>query len=90
VARDRIISTVNPQGAAQTRTAPRRFDGYQDHVGIEPNTEIITATTVTPGTPGTASRCRPRNCGWYLDRLYSGGAPPVDVMAALPLPGLAV
>jgi hypothetical protein len=55
VAKDRLISTVDPQARHGHKTAARSFDGYKGHVGIDPDSEIITATTVTPGNAGDAS-----------------------------------
>ncbi|MCA1681804.1 MAG: transposase, partial [Actinobacteria bacterium] len=52
VARDRVISTVDPAARHGHKTAARGFDGYKGHVGIDPDSEIITATTVTPGNAG--------------------------------------
>ncbi len=52
VAKDRVISTVDPDARHGHKTAARGFDGYKGHVGIDPDTEIITATTVTPGNAG--------------------------------------
>jgi hypothetical protein len=52
VAKDRVISTVDPQARHGHKTAARGFDGYKGHVGIDPDSEIITATTVTPGNTG--------------------------------------
>ncbi|MCA1671088.1 MAG: transposase [Actinobacteria bacterium] len=52
VARDRVISTVDPQARHGHKTAARGFDGYKGHVGVDPDSEIITATTVTPGNTG--------------------------------------
>ena len=52
VAKDRVISTVDPQARHGHKTAARGFDGYKGHVGIDPDSEIITATTVTPGNAG--------------------------------------
>ena len=49
VAKDRVISTVDSQARHGHKTAARGFDGYKGHVGIDPDSEIITATTVTPG-----------------------------------------
>jgi hypothetical protein len=54
VAKDRVISTVDPQTRHGHKTAARGFDGYKGHVGIDPDSEIITATTVTPGNVGDA------------------------------------
>jgi hypothetical protein len=55
VAKDRVISTVDPQARHGHKTAARSFDGYKGHVGIDPDTEIIIATTVTAGNAGDAS-----------------------------------
>lgn len=54
VAKDRVISTVDPQARHGRRTAARGFDGYKGHIGIDPDSEIITATTVTAGDAGDA------------------------------------
>lgn len=55
VAKDRVISTVDPQARHGHKTAARGFDGYKGHVGIDPDSEIITATTVSAGNAGDAS-----------------------------------
>jgi len=55
VAKDRVISTVDPQTRHGHKTAARGFDGYKGHIGIDPDSEIITATTVSPGNAGDAS-----------------------------------
>jgi Transposase DDE domain/Transposase domain (DUF772) len=54
VARDRVLSTVDPQARHGHKTAARGFDGYKGHVAIDPDAEIITATAVTPGNSGDA------------------------------------
>jgi hypothetical protein len=54
VARDRVISTVDPQARHGHKTAARGFDGYKGHVGIDPDSEIITGTTATAGNVGDA------------------------------------
>ncbi|EQD46869.1 transposase IS4 family protein, partial [mine drainage metagenome] len=53
VATDRVISVVDPETRHGRKTQARGFDGYKGHVGIDPDSEIITATTVTPGNAGT-------------------------------------
>lgn len=57
VAVDRVISTVDPDARHGHKTAARGFDGYKGHVAIDPDSEIITATEVTPGNvaDGTAA-----------------------------------
>ena len=59
VAKDRVISTVDPETRHGHKTAARGFDGYKGHVGIDPDSEIITATTVTAGN----ARRRQRRAG---------------------------
>jgi len=55
VAADRVISTVDPDARHGHKTAARGFDGYKGHVAVDPDSEIITATAVTPGNTGDAA-----------------------------------
>ncbi|MGI8681006.1 MAG: IS1182 family transposase [Mycobacteriales bacterium] len=55
VAKDRVISTVDPETRHGHKTAARGFDGYKGHVGLDPDSEIITAAMVSPGNAGDAS-----------------------------------
>ena len=55
VAHDRVISTVDPQARHGHKTQARGFDGYKGHVAVDPDSEIITDATVTPGNAGDAS-----------------------------------
>ena len=52
VAKDRIISTVDPDARHGHKTAARGFDGYKGHVAVDPDSEVIVATTVTAGNVG--------------------------------------
>ncbi|MDQ2897546.1 MAG: IS1182 family transposase [Actinomycetota bacterium] len=54
VARDRIISTVDPDARHGHKTAARGFDGYKGHIAVDPDSELVTATTVTAGNVGDA------------------------------------
>jgi IS5 family transposase len=54
VAPDRVISTVDPQARHGHKTSARGFDGYKGHLAVDPDSEIITATAVTPGNSGDA------------------------------------
>ena len=49
VAKDRVISTVDPEMRHGRKSASTRFDGYKGHVAVEPESELITEVTVTPG-----------------------------------------
>ena len=55
VAKDRIISTVDPEARHGHKTAAKGFDGYKGNVAADPDSEIITATVVTPGNAGDGS-----------------------------------
>lgn len=54
VARDRVISTVDPEARHGHKTVNRAFDGYKGHVAEDPDSEIVTATAVTAGNVGDA------------------------------------
>ena len=49
VAKDRIISTVDPEMRHGRKSANTRFDGYKGHVAVEPATGLITNIEVRPG-----------------------------------------
>ena len=55
VAKDRVISTVDPEARHGHKTSARGFDGYKGHAATDPDSEIITNTKVTPGNAGDAS-----------------------------------
>ena len=52
VARDRIISTVDPDARHGHKTSARGFDGYKGHVAVDPDSELIVSTHVTAGNVG--------------------------------------
>ena len=52
VAKDRVISTVDPQARHGHKTAARGFDGYKGHLAADPDSEIITNTKVSAGNVG--------------------------------------
>jgi len=55
VAKDRVISTVDPEARHGHKTAARGFDGYKGHVAIDPDTEIITGAVTTAGNVADGS-----------------------------------
>jgi hypothetical protein len=55
VAKNRVISTVDPDARHGHKTSARGFDGYKGHVAVDPDSELILATTVTAGNSGDAS-----------------------------------
>lgn len=54
VAKDRIISTVDPDARHGHKTTARRFDGYKGHTAVDPDSELICATAVTPANTADA------------------------------------
>ena len=55
VAPDRVISTVDPDARHGHKTSARGFDGYKGHIALDPDSEIVTSTAVTPGNSGDAA-----------------------------------
>lgn len=51
---DRVISTVDPETRHGRKTSAHGFDGYKGHVAIDPDSELVTATVVSPGNVGDA------------------------------------
>jgi hypothetical protein len=54
VASDRVISTVDPETRHGHKTVAHSFDGYKGHLAIDPDSELVTATAVTPGNVSDA------------------------------------
>ncbi len=48
VAKDRVISTVDPQARHMHKSRSVYRDGYKAHIAVEPETGIITACDLTP------------------------------------------
>jgi len=48
VARDRVISTVDPEARHGHKSRNRRFDGYKAHLSVDPDSEVIDEVVVTP------------------------------------------
>ena len=48
VARDRVISTVDPQARHGHKSRQRRFDGYKAHLSVDPDSELIDEVVATP------------------------------------------
>jgi len=52
VAKDRVISTVDPETRHAHKSRHRRQEGYKAHIAIEPDTGLITGVDLTPGNAG--------------------------------------
>ena len=47
VAKDRVVSTVDPEMRHGHKSSAGKWDGYKKHLSIEPQTELITAVEIT-------------------------------------------
>jgi hypothetical protein len=50
VARDRVISVVDPQARHARKTSAARRDGYKGHIAAEPETGLVTECALTAAT----------------------------------------
>lgn len=57
-AKDRVISTVDPEARHGHKTSARSFDGYKGHIAIDPDSEIITAAAAGPANGGDGTMLR--------------------------------
>ena len=48
VAKDRVISTVDPEARHGHKSRNRHFDGYKAHLSIDPDSELIDEVVATP------------------------------------------
>jgi len=71
VAKNRIISTVDPDARHGHKTQARGSDGHKGHVAVDPDSELILATTVTAVNAGDASAAE----ALLADDLASGEQP---------------
>ncbi len=55
VAKDRVISTVDPEARHGHKTSAKGFDGYSGHVSMDPDSEFIASTATTAANEGDAS-----------------------------------
>ncbi len=49
VAKDRVISTVDPEARHGHKSVAVRKDGFKAHLALEPDTGIVTAAMITAG-----------------------------------------
>ena len=53
-AKERMVSTVDPESRHVHKTTSNYRDGFKAHIGVEPDTGIITACALTAGNVGDA------------------------------------
>lgn len=89
VAKDRVISTVDPEARHGHKSRHRSFDGYKAHLSVDPDSELIAAATATAANapdrdaveelldePGADSTAKPDVVG---DSAYAQGATLADL-----------
>jgi len=52
VAKDRVVSTVDPDMRHGHKSSAGKWNGYKKHLSVEPETELITAVAVTAANAG--------------------------------------
>ena len=69
---DRVVSVHDPESRHVHKTDHNYRDGFKAHVGVEPDTGLITACELTAGNVGDAQAA---------PGLLAGEAAPVEVLA---------
>ena len=88
VARDRVISTVDPQARHARKTSAQRRDGYKAHIAIEPESGLVTECALTAATapdgPTGVGLLATEQPGLEVlgDSAYGGGATRAALWAA--------
>ena len=88
VAKDRVISTVDPQARHARKTSAQRRDGYKAHVAVEPETGLVTECALTaaaaPDGPTGIGLLAGEQPGLEVlaDSAYGGGATRAALRAA--------
>ena len=77
VAKDRVISTVDPEARHGHKTSARGFDGWKGHVAVDPDSEIVTNTAVSAGSVGDAAMAAE-----LIDDLLDGEPPGAEATGA--------
>jgi hypothetical protein len=89
VAADRVISTVDPDARHGHKTSARGFDGYKGHASVDPDSELVMATSATAGNLGDAAAA-PELLAELIDQVHgeqpaaleTDGGPPSPQPAA--------
>ncbi len=93
VAKDRVISTVDLETRHGHKTEARHFDGYKGHISLEPDSELIIATAVTPGNQSDGSVAKEllaeliEQVNQEAQEKTAASAQPTDPTASLAPPG---
>ncbi len=88
VAKDRVISVVDPESRHMHKSRSLYRDGYKAHLAVEPETGLVTAATLTPAsasdaTVGVGLLVDEGPLSVYADAAYGSG----ELLAALETAG---
>lgn len=81
VAADRVISVVDPEARHGHKTSARGFDGYKGHASVDPDSELVLATTATAGNVGDAAAA-PQLLAELVDQVQGDPSAPTPASAA--------
>src|SRR6266545_4685287 len=81
VAADRVISTVDPDARHGHKTSARGFDGYKGHASVDPDSELVMATSATAGNLGDAAAA-PKLLAELIDQVEGDPPAPTSASAA--------
>jgi hypothetical protein len=87
-AKDRVISTVDPESRHAHKTESKRIDGFKAHIAIEPETGLVTGSALTPantpdGPTGVSMLAgEDRGLEVLADSAYGSGKTRADLAAA--------
>jgi hypothetical protein len=81
VAADRVLSVVDPDARHGHKTSARGFDGYKGHASVDPDSELVMATTATAGNLGDAAAA-PGLLAELVDQLQGTPLAPTAAAAA--------
>jgi hypothetical protein len=81
VAADRVISVVDPDARHGHKTSARGVDGDKGHASVDPDSELVTATTVTAGNVGDAAAA-PGLLAELIDQVQATPPTPIAASAA--------
>lgn len=88
VAKDRIVSTVDPESRHAHKSRGSYRDGYKGHISVEPETGLVTANTLTGANTGDGEvatellAAQPEPVEVLGDSAYGGGQTREDLTEA--------
>jgi len=82
VAKDRVVSTVDPEMRHGHKSSAGKWNGYKKHVSVEPETELLTAVALTAANVGDGAVAME-----LLEQQSEVGLAPAEVVADMAYAG---